>query len=39
MIIKDQNPDVIESGMNPLLHYVLFGENENRNTPTNGYRN
>jgi len=25
-----QNPDVIENGYSPLVHYLLFGKNENR---------
>ena len=28
----DNNPSVKKSGMNPLVHYVLWGENENKKT-------
>ena len=28
----DNNPDVKESGMNPLYHYILFGKDEGRTT-------
>jgi len=26
----EQNPDVKSSGMNPLLHYIIFGKAEGR---------
>ena len=26
------NPDVVESGINPLVHYLKFGEKEQRST-------